>query len=115
MQVPDSGHPDDFNLDPSGDMESVDVDDEGELWSHKLVHGFRWYKVRMLRRANSNEASARYFAYASSLTLRQRIEFVESLGSCVKSYRSTLTPPVNPEPNQVLFLCTRMRSHFMFN
>lgn len=58
MQVPDSGHPDDFNIEPSSDIQLVEVDDEGELWSHKVVHGFRWFKVRMLHCAHLNEVSS---------------------------------------------------------
>ncbi|CAM9148691.1 unnamed protein product, partial [Sphacelaria rigidula] len=56
-QVPESGHPDDFALqdDFSANMGSIDVGDEGEIWCHKVVHGYRWYRVRILRRSNLDE------------------------------------------------------------
>lgn len=58
-QVPESGHPDDFALqdDFSANMGSIDVGDEGEIWCHKVVHGYRWYRVRILRRSNLDEVS----------------------------------------------------------
>lgn len=43
------------------DVEAVDSlpvledGDEGEIWRHKVVHGFRWYKVRAISRQNTDQ------------------------------------------------------------
>lgn len=29
--------------------------DEGEVWQHKVIHGYRWYKIRLVVRANPHE------------------------------------------------------------
>lgn len=58
IQVPETGFPEedpreDFRLDESS--QTMHEDDEGEIIDCKVVHGFRWYKLRVTTRAVSTE------------------------------------------------------------
>lgn len=55
VKVPESGHPDDFGEGLGNDIPSMGEDDEGEVLQHEVVHGFRWYRVRVLTRSISTE------------------------------------------------------------
>lgn len=58
VQIPESGNPDDGNGDGAdGNYRSLEEDDEGEVLLHKIVHGFRWYKVRALARRRDDQVS----------------------------------------------------------
>lgn len=49
VQVPDSGRPSDVDEDDDS-VAPLHEGDEGDVWSHKTVNGFRWYRVNVLRR-----------------------------------------------------------------
>lgn len=55
LKIPESGHPDDYNVEEATSFPTMEEQDEGEVWMHKVVHGFRWYKVRVVSRLDSDQ------------------------------------------------------------
>lgn len=53
MQVPESGFPESDSSGESG--QTMEEDDEGEILEYKVVHGFRWYRLRVTTRAASTQ------------------------------------------------------------
>eukprot|EP00752_Nemacystus_decipiens_P002251 g2132.t2 len=52
-RVPESGFP---GEDQSGSGQTMQEDDEGDILECKVVHGFRWYRVRVTTRAASTQS-----------------------------------------------------------
>lgn len=56
-QVPESGCPEEGDDFGEGE-EAMEEDDEGYILDCKVVHGFRWYRVRVTTRAVSTQVRA---------------------------------------------------------
>lgn len=57
-QVPESGFPEDGDGDFAEEEDTMEEDDEGDILECRVVHGFRWYRVRVTTRAVSTQVRA---------------------------------------------------------
>ena len=57
-QVPESGYPDDYSPSMVHPMNTMAMEDQGEVLEHRTVHGFHWYRVRASSRPAISQVCA---------------------------------------------------------